>query len=77
MDFKRATDELFERVSHQELASALGVSVASIRQARLSPTAAAHRSPPPGWPEVVARIAEQRGERLLELAAKLRAKAQE
>jgi hypothetical protein len=45
MDFKEATDGLFGRVDHDALAKALGVSVASIRQARLRPEAGAHRSP--------------------------------
>jgi hypothetical protein len=53
-------------------ASALGVSVASVRQYRLSADARAHRSPPPGWPEVLAKLAEARGEELIELAQRLR-----
>ena len=36
MNFREATDGLFSRVSHEDLARALGVSVASIRQARLN-----------------------------------------
>ncbi|HUB45891.1 MAG TPA: hypothetical protein VMB73_12965 [Acetobacteraceae bacterium] len=58
MDFKEATDSLFAGVDHQELAERLGVSVASIRQARLRPDAKAHRSPPPHWPEAVIRMSE-------------------
>jgi len=60
MTFKKATDRLFSRIDHEDLAKALGVSVASIRQARLSPDALAHRSPPPDWEETVLRLAEQR-----------------
>ena len=45
MNFKNATDRLFSRIDHRDLAKALGVSVASIRQARLRPDALAHRSP--------------------------------
>ena len=60
MIFKNATDRLFSRVDHKDLAKALGVSVASIRQARLSPDALAHRSPPPDWENAVLRLAEER-----------------
>jgi hypothetical protein len=60
MDFKKATDGLFERISHEDLADALGVSVASIRQARLTPTAKAYREPPPNWHDAIVRLAERR-----------------
>ena len=43
MDFKKATDDLFAGISHEDLARALGVSVAAIRQARLDPKAKAYR----------------------------------
>lgn len=57
MDFKEATDSLFNGLDHARLAKQLGVSVATVRQARLKPTAGAHRSPPPGWKEGVAKLA--------------------
>lgn len=60
MDFKAATDGLFDRIDHSELAEALGVSVASIRQARLSPQANAYREPPKQWEEAIIRLAEKR-----------------
>ena len=60
MTFKKATDRLFSRVTHEELAQALKVSVASIRQARLSSDALAHRSAPPDWEKAVLRLAEER-----------------
>jgi hypothetical protein len=60
MNFKEATDGLFDRIDHAKLAKALGVSVASIRQARLDPTAKAHRNPPDGWREKALRLAEGR-----------------
>lgn len=60
MNFKEATDGLFKRVSHEELADQLGVSVAAIRQARLDPAAKAHRSPPNGWEKAVVELAENR-----------------
>jgi hypothetical protein len=71
-DFRKATDELFSVVSHQELADALGCSVATIRQARLEEGAKAHRKPPEGWEKVVAKIAEGRGAALARLAGRLK-----
>ncbi len=59
MNFKEATDGLFDRISHEELAEDLGVSVASIRQARLDPKARAYRTPPPNWQEGVIRLSEK------------------
>jgi hypothetical protein len=60
MTFNEATDRLFSRVDHEDLAKALGISVASIRQARLKSEASAHRSPPLDWESVVLRLAEER-----------------
>jgi hypothetical protein len=60
MNFKEATDGLFDRISHEELAGALGVSVASIRQARLPEKAKAFRQPPAGWQDKVIRLSERR-----------------
>ncbi len=60
MDFKEATDGLFDRVDHEDLAEFLGVSVATVRQARLQPEAKAHRSPPVEWRDAVIRLAEAR-----------------
>jgi hypothetical protein len=60
MEFREATDMLFDRVDHGSLARALGVSVASIRQARLRPDATAHRPAPPNWRGAVERLAERR-----------------
>ena len=71
-DFRKATDELFSVVSHQELADALGCSVATIRQARLGEGASARRKPPAGWEEVVQKLAEQKAGAFARLAAKLR-----
>ena len=59
MDFKKATDRLFTRIDHSDLAEALGVSVPSIRQAQLNPEAKAHRTPPTKWEPSVIRLAER------------------
>jgi len=68
IDFKKATDELLATFSHSELASALGVSVPTVRQARLEIAAKAHRSPPEGWEGKIRHLAEVRAERLQRLA---------
>lgn len=60
MDFKEATDFLFQKIDHECLARELGVSVAAVRQARLKPSAKAHRSPPPNWDQAVTKLASDR-----------------
>jgi hypothetical protein len=71
MDFKKATDELLAGISHEELSKALGVSVPSVRQARLPDSAKAHRSPPAGWQPAVLRLAKQRIGHFQRLVARL------
>ena len=71
MDFREATDGLFSRVDHEELAKTLGVSVATIRQARLRPEAGAHRSPPVEWRRAVLKLAEERVRHYRKLAESL------
>lgn len=71
MDFKTATDQLCETTSHVELASTLGVSVATIRQARLEPTAKAYRNPPPDWINGIKTIAACKLERIKKLLLEL------
>lgn len=72
MDFRSATNALFERVDHEALAKALGVSVASIRQARLQGAAKSRRAPPKGWPYAVIRLAEQQIMRSRQLIEQVR-----
>lgn len=60
MNFKQATDSLFKRTEHADLAKAMNVSVASIRQARLAPSAKAYREPPANWRKAVIRLASER-----------------
>lgn len=71
MNFKKATDELLAGITHEELASALGVSVPTVRQARLAESAKAHRSPPVGWESVILRLAKQRAEHFKRLVGRL------
>jgi hypothetical protein len=72
MNFKEATDGLLDRIDHAELAKALGVSVASVRQARLNPGANAYRSPPQDWEDVVMNLAEGRLRQYAALIDRLR-----
>jgi hypothetical protein len=72
MNFKNATDRLFSRIDHKALAKALGISIASIRQARLRPDASAHRSPPPDWENALVRLAEERVRHFRELIEEIR-----
>jgi hypothetical protein len=60
MNFKQATDGLFDRIDHADLAKAVKVSVASVRQARLKRTAIAFRESPAGWQKAVVRLARGR-----------------
>lgn len=60
VDFKEATDILFAHPGHADLAVSLGVSIPSIRQARLGPDAKAFRHPPENWRKSVIRLAEKR-----------------
>jgi hypothetical protein len=59
MDFKSATDDLFARVTHDDLAAALGVSIPAIRQARIDHNSMAYRNPPDGWEGAVRSLAEK------------------
>lgn len=71
MDFIAATDQLSRKVSHEDLAGELGVSLAAIRQARMDPDSDGYRRPPDGWKAAVAGLARRRAGELLELAAHL------
>src|SRR5258708_7703620 len=72
MDFKEATESLCAGVPHEDLAKALGVSVATVRQARLKSDAKAHRRPPADWRNAVIKLAENRARRYSRLAENLR-----
>jgi len=71
VDFKAATDRMTGQVTHADLAGELGVSLPSIRQARLGSDAEGYRSPPPGWQSAVASLARKRAQELLERAEEL------
>ena len=67
MDYKEATDRLFERITAMDLAEELGVSQNAIARARLDPSTRDHRPPPVGWEAAAARLAEQRAMELMKL----------
>lgn len=71
MDFKTATDALFERVTHEDLAAELGVSVAAIRQARLAKKSMAYRGAPKDWERAIRVLAEGRIRHYNELLGQL------
>ena len=60
VDFREATDGLCERIDHDDIAKALGVSVQTVRQARLGSSTKARREPPREWRDAVIRLAEER-----------------
>lgn len=66
MDFKEATDTLTRRITADEIAAAAGVSISSIARARLDPSSSAYRSPPDNWQPVLARLARERIQELVE-----------
>lgn len=71
MDFKTATDKLAECPTHEDVARAIGVSVQTVRQARMEADAAGSRPAPAGWRRAVAKIARERAAELVKLAEKL------
>jgi len=74
MTFRRATDIL--GIPAADLAAALGVQTQTVRQMRLAPSAANHRSPPKGWEQTLSRLAQQRGKELAALAEHLKSQMQ-
>jgi transcriptional regulator with XRE-family HTH domain len=60
MNFQKSTDRLLERITLEDLADELGVSVQAIRQARTSNQSSAHRAPPSGWASAIRVLANNR-----------------
>lgn len=67
MDYKEATDLLFERITAADLAGELGVSQNAVARARLNAATRDYRPPPVAWRAAVARLAERRAAQLLEV----------
>ncbi|HEY0022962.1 MAG TPA: hypothetical protein VGB24_08630 [Longimicrobium sp.] len=68
MDFKAATDRVGGCITHAEIAEAAGVSIQTIRQARMDPSSSSYRNPPAGWQAVLARLARERSRELADFA---------
>jgi hypothetical protein len=60
MTFREAIDALCTYLNHQDVAKALGVSVQTVRQARLKEDSDGFRAPPKNWERAVIRLAEAR-----------------
>jgi hypothetical protein len=73
MDFHEAVDALCASLTHEDVAKALGVSVQTIRQARLSEDSSAFRTPPKNWERALTRLAENRLAYYRRLVDKLKA----
>ena len=74
MDFKEATDRLMEAgLTAHDVAGALGLATQTVRAMRLDPSSSAHRTAPGGWRKALAKLAQERGEELRELAETLEA----
>jgi hypothetical protein len=67
MEYKEASDRLFERITAADLADELGVSQNAVARARLNPTTRDYRPPPAGWRLAMIRLAEARAAELLAL----------
>ena len=60
MKFREATDTLCASLNHEDVAKALGVSVQTVRQARLKEDSNGFRAPPRNWERAIIRLAEAR-----------------
>ena len=73
VNFIQATDALTGCPTHPDIAKEAGVSVQTIRQARLAPDHPNNRPPPAGWEQAIANLARERAAELVELAETLEA----
>jgi DNA-binding GntR family transcriptional regulator len=72
MDFREAVDALCDSLSHEDVAKALGVSLQTVRQARLREDSNAFRTPPKNWKAAIIRLAEARASHYRKLIEKLK-----
>ena len=72
MNFREAIDALCTCLNHQDVAKALGVSVQTVRQARLKEDSDGFRAPPRNWERTVIRLAEARLSHYRKLIEKLK-----
>jgi hypothetical protein len=74
MVFREAVDAICASLNHEDVAKALGVSVQTVRQARLSEDSRAFRTPPKNWKAAIIRLAEARVLHYRKLIDKLKTK---
>jgi hypothetical protein len=67
LDFKSATDLLADAPTHHDNAQEIGVSMQTVRQARMEAESWRSRPPPGGWEKAIARLARQRAKELVKL----------
>jgi hypothetical protein len=60
MKFREAVDAVCSALTHEDVAKALGVSVQTIRQARMKEDSKSSRAPPQNWERALIRLAENR-----------------
>jgi hypothetical protein len=60
MKFRETVDALCSALTHEDVAKALGVSVQTIRQARMKEDSKSFRGPPKKWERALIRLAENR-----------------
>ncbi len=72
MNFREAVDAVCSYLSHEDVAKALGVSVQTVRQARVREDSAAFRMPPKNWKGPIIRLAEARVSHYRKLIEKLK-----
>jgi hypothetical protein len=60
MNFREAVDAVCDSLDHEDVAKALGVSLQTVRQARLNEDSSAFRAPPKEWQHTIIRLAERR-----------------
>jgi hypothetical protein len=73
LDFRGATEALFDRVRVEDLAGELHCSPQTIKQARMEADTKGRRTPPEGWQSAAAKLAKKRSDQLRRLADKLAA----
>lgn len=71
MTFRDVTDELLKCFTAAQIAERIGCSVGAVKQARLDPSNAGHRPPPPGWEKPLRKMARERGAALAGLADRI------
>ena len=72
MNFREAVDALCASLDHEDVAKALGVSVQTVRQARLRQDSDAFRAPPKNWKAAITRLAKARVSYYRKLVEKLK-----